>query len=422
MAGILDSLFQRQQPTGLLGGGGGFGGFLRNNPAMLIQLGSAIGSTAGFPNALKAIGETVPQAMAYDRQGAEKQKQQRAMTALLKSRVGGQEALSPETAQLYMDAGLGDEYLAQYMFPKPKDPIKAGKGDTILDPDTLQPLWEPPAEPGFRPASPEEKAQWGVPADAPLVIGPDNKPSILSPSGVNVRVNTGSDGIDYGDPPNNMSWARDAEGKVLLEQDATTGYMRPRAVPIAGGPIEQDAAASEAKEAERSAQRDRYFDVVTEDIDRIVNTIQTSGQPITGFGSLLSAVPGTDAHNVSKMLDTVKASVGFNRLQEMRAASPTGGALGQVSNLENMLLQATLGSLEQSQTKEQLVYNLKRVQKIYRAIISTGISADDPLVDEALAPTPQQTDANFTEEDIQFTMQKHGLTREQVLERLRNAP
>ena len=63
----------------------------------------------------------------------------------------------------------------------------------------------------------------------------------------------------------------------------------------------------------------------------------------------MSAVPGSSAKNVSALLDTVKANVGFEQLSAMRAASPTGGALGAVSERENALLQSVLGSVEQSQ-------------------------------------------------------------------------
>jgi hypothetical protein len=53
----------------------------------------------------------------------------------------------------------------------------------------------------------------------------------------------------------------------------------------------------------------------------------------------------------------------------MRASSPTGGALGQVTDFENRLLQATIGNLEQSQSKDQLLYNLRRVKDTYLDIV-----------------------------------------------------
>jgi hypothetical protein len=93
-------------------------------------------------------------------------------------------------------------------------------------------------------------------------------------------------------------------------------------------------------------------------------------QPTAGFmGSILKDVAGTQAADVKAMTTTIKANIGFDRLQQMREASPTGGALGQVSNQEISNLQAVLGNLEQSQSEEQLLYNLDRLETIYSDIM-----------------------------------------------------
>jgi hypothetical protein len=47
----------------------------------------------------------------------------------------------------------------------------------------------------------------------------------------------------------------------------------------------------------------------------------------------------------------------------MRNNSPTGGALGSVTERELALLQATWGSLQQSQSKEQFEANLDRFNR-----------------------------------------------------------
>ena len=87
---------------------------------------------------------------------------------------------------------------------------------------------------------------------------------------------------------------------------------------------------------------------------------QTSG--ITaGYGSWLKSLPATDALTLSGYLDTIKANVGFDKLQQMREDSPTGGALGQVSDFENKMLQAVKGSLEQKLSPSQLKANLNIV-------------------------------------------------------------
>jgi len=58
----------------------------------------------------------------------------------------------------------------------------------------------------------------------------------------------------------------------------------------------------------------------------------------------------------------LKSSIAFGELTRMRAASKTGGALGQVSDKEGELLQSAMGSLELRQTKEQFISQLDKIQ------------------------------------------------------------
>jgi len=153
-----------------------------------------------------------------------------------------------------------------------------------------------------------------------------------------------------------------------LITDPETGARSMRA--IEGGPAATEAAEAAAAEEAADAQRDRYANVVTQDIDRALEMLGEEGLiPMTGVGSITSIVGGTPAHDLSKLLDTVKSNAGFDRLQAMRDASPTGGALGQVSNIELQMLQAAIGSMAQSQSREQLEFNLKRVSNIYADVI-----------------------------------------------------
>ena len=102
--------------------------------------------------------------------------------------------------------------------------------------------------------------------------------------------------------------------------------------------------------------------LVLDEIDRLENNI--SGWT-TGFGSLLSSIPATDARNAQNDVNTIKANIGFDRLQRMREESPTGGALGQVAVQELNFLQATLGSLDLGQSADEVKYNLRRLKKQY---------------------------------------------------------
>lgn len=147
------------------------------------------------------------------------------------------------------------------------------------------------------------------------------------------------------------------------KQDPETGEWT--MAPIPGGP--QD---TTAQDAASGAQRERTADIVTQDIDRALSIIDQGTTFTTGIGgAALGGLPGTPAFNLNALIDTIKANVGFDKLQAMRDASPTGGALGQVSEFENRLLQATIGNLAISQNPQQLRDNLNRVYNVYLDIV-----------------------------------------------------
>lgn len=99
----------------------------------------------------------------------------------------------------------------------------------------------------------------------------------------------------------------------------------------------------------------------------IDKALQQANSWTTGLaGNLLKDLPQTQAHDLQQTIESVKSNVGLDRLQEMRNNSPTGGALGPVSDFENKLLQKTIASLEQSQTLPQFKQNLEAVRRQYK--------------------------------------------------------
>lgn len=84
------------------------------------------------------------------------------------------------------------------------------------------------------------------------------------------------------------------------------------------------------------------------------------------IGKVSSFIPQTPAYNLEKKIDSVKAALGFDTLQAMRDASPTGGALGQVAVRELEFLQAKVASLDVGQSPEQLKQHLREVQSHYK--------------------------------------------------------
>ena len=85
-----------------------------------------------------------------------------------------------------------------------------------------------------------------------------------------------------------------------------------------------------------------------------------------GLGSLLEKIPGTPARDLAGSVDTIKANIGFKELADMRAASPTGGALGQVAVKELEFLQAAIAALDTGQSPAVLRRNLNQVKTHYQ--------------------------------------------------------
>jgi hypothetical protein len=90
-----------------------------------------------------------------------------------------------------------------------------------------------------------------------------------------------------------------------------------------------------------------------------------------GFGIALKGIPESSSRKLAGLLIQLRAIIGFDTLAEMRANSPTGGALGQVSNIEINLLQAVKGTLDQGQ-RETLVRSLEHISKNYPKLVELG--------------------------------------------------
>lgn len=110
---------------------------------------------------------------------------------------------------------------------------------------------------------------------------------------------------------------------------------------------------------------EQQWNLVDDSIDRALKQIAPYS---AGAGAWTKVIPSSPAKDLEQTLETIKANVGFDKLQDMRANSPTGGALGQVSDFENKLLQSVKGSLVQNQSPSQLRANLERVRDDLRQL------------------------------------------------------
>lgn len=298
------------------------------------------------------------------------QQMQQMDPAYLQQMQAGQ--LGLEKSQLELDAMRN---------PGKKPPIEVG--GVLVDPDTFQPVFDSrqsAASP--RPMTPEDRAMWGIPETdtTPYYLDENGQPKPISGGGQTINVGGNN---DIGTIPAGMMVTRDAAGNV-------TGMQA-----IPGSPAEREAQAAADAAAAGTNQASRYGNVVVEDIDRALDVLAKDPTWSTGMlGQAMGSIKGSNSDRLNNLLDTVRANSAFDRLQAMRDASPTGGALGAVSERELGLLQSAIGSLETGNA-EDLAYNLKRLQTIYSEII------DGP---KAAAPN-QSTPAG----DIDDILKGYGL-------------
>lgn len=152
----------------------------------------------------------------------------------------------------------------------------------------------------------------------------------------------------------------------------------PAAAPAAAGPaINPFAGVTPEQKAEATARvakqktlpkvraTVRALEDKTELVDDAINqALALADTTTTGIvGSLGKDIPGTNAYKLRSILNTIGTNVGFDALTEMRQNSPSGGALGNVSDTENKLLQGTIAALDQGLDAQSLRANLEAVRR-----------------------------------------------------------
>lgn len=150
--------------------------------------------------------------------------------------------------------------------------------------------------------------------------------------------------------------------------NAETGL--PVAAPVPGSKAALEISQADEKKGNAQNKDQSTANLVTEDIGRAKDIIKKSPSLTTGFlGPVISKWGGTPAADLDSLLDTVGANISFDYLNTMRQNSPTGGALGNVTERELDLLRATAGNLKQSQSAEQLTFNLSRLERQFNQVI-----------------------------------------------------
>ena len=220
--------------------------------------------------------------------------------------------------------------------------------------------------------------------------GPDKTPSngiTIGPDGT-VQIGGPASGLGYGSAPKG--------------QDAAIAFDRQGNPIVTPGPQQEQYNKAIRGLGEFQAQNA----IVIEDIDR---ALQTASGWSTGAGAALKDLPViggiTPAGQMESLLSTIEANVGFDKLQAMREASPTGGALGAVTERELQFLQSVFGSLRQDTTEANVRYNLTRLKEHMQGReqrLQEAIAADFPSLQQT---AQRRAGANQQVEDLNELLQ-----------------
>ncbi len=186
--------------------------------------------------------------------------------------------------------------------------------------------------------------------------------------------------------------AKDAKG-------VETGEIEP----IPGSEIARKWNESEKREKSKRLAAQRDSRILIDYADRTMKLIDDDPKTAAGpIAAVAQWIPGTAAYNAKWMIRTLQAKGAFDKLQEIRDNSKTGGAVGQLSDDERRALSDSMAQLEQSQSYEQLRYNLVQ----FRARYLDAAYGDIEGV------------YGYTWAEIEAQMKRTGKTREQILDNI----
>lgn len=431
-----------------------FGGLFKNNPAITPDMRETRGILlSGFGQALSQLGAGQPVNMSATMEALQQRKQAAAMRQGLEG-SGVLDKLTPQqrAALAGMPESARMQILMPMLFPPTPEPVNAQtiKGadgrDYAFDPRTKQvtllPTGAPPPDPvnaqtlrgadgfdyAFDPrtksvtrldtgeprASADTKVVGGALVDSTgkVIYQSPEKPVttdditeynmavaqgypgtlqdwiIEQRKASATNVNVGPNGIDYGDPGPGLAWRRSPTGEILLDSQGL-----PEALPYRGGVAWQKEQAALAKGASAGENDETMTDTVLTAARKAREAV--SGGIANGpLGAAAAIIPSTSAAELRRQVDVLKANATKENLAAMRAESPTGGALGSISNTDLSLLASASGALDPNASAEDFASALDNYERTILRIIH-GKSQGDAIF-AATRPPPAAPPQNFS--------------------------
>lgn len=233
--------------------------------------------------------------------------------------------------------------------PKP-DPVDlntfTGPDGTVysFNPITGQTVALTGSEAQPQPMTADERTRWNIPeTDTRPYVMKDGIPTVIGGNGVTVNNNMGG-GPEMGKLSTDYGYVLGPDGKPVI--DPETGL--PKAAPVPGSPAAVEAERLAKTSDTRAGNASIASDVVTTAALRARKAAGERALGGLGQNQVAWLNPYSDAAEVARQVEVLKSNAKVENLNAMRQSSPTGGALGSVTEKENDMLASKAGALDPS--------------------------------------------------------------------------
>lgn len=252
----------------------------------------------------------------------------------------------------------------------------------------------------YRQLTPDEITQRGLDPAKQYQVGPKQRVTQIGSSGTNVTVNNAPQNAMPGLSKlgEGMTYLYDDDGSVKRDERGA-----PISVPVVGSKIDREnnkiAEANKVK-ASNEAQKATIAKQAIVGIREKINKGGFFNLPEVGVVGARLADNGLnqEAVDVKRKLETLQSIVSFDRLQQMREASPTGGALGAVSERELALLQSSMGALSNDMSVEDLNGTLDFLESVLTKFEAYPTSGNDVTTKQNSPSVPSGVSPELWEE------------------------
>ena len=105
------------------------------------------------------------------------------------------------------------------------------------------------------------------------------------------------------------------------------------------------------------------FEAKSDNFQSVLDQAEALVSPYSTGIAALAPLPLTEARALASLLVTIDANTGFTELQELRASSPTGAALGAVSDEENKRLSSSIANIDLTLSAETVLRRLQQLRE-----------------------------------------------------------